>query len=72
MQLGNRTNLGEAGAIGRAATAKGADAFAVNVLPVIASIKAAGGDELSARRVETARGGAWTAMQVKRMMERAA
>lgn len=78
VKLGNRTNLEEAAALGRAATAANADHFAANVLPVIAGLQAAGkgslraiAEELNARRVETARGGTWTAMQVKRVLERA-
>lgn len=79
VQLGNRTNLPEASRAGGASTARAADAFAANVLPVIASIRAAGADtlraiaaELNTRRIETARGGEWSAVQVKRVLERAA
>jgi hypothetical protein len=36
--LGNRTNLPAAQALGAAANAAGADAFAANVLPVIRQI----------------------------------
>lgn len=78
VRLGNPTNLGEASKAGGASTAREAAAFASNVLPVIESIKATGkeslraiADELNARRVETVRGGNWSAMQVKRVMERA-
>lgn len=79
VKLGNRTNLGEASKAGGATMAKEADAFAANVLPVIASIRASGAtslraiaDELNARHVATVRGGAWTGMQVKRILDRAA
>lgn len=77
--LGNRTNLVEASAKGAAANRAGADAFAANVLPIIASIKAGGiasntgiANELNMRRVNTARGGAWTAVQVRRILDRVA
>lgn len=75
--LGNRTNLAEATAKGNAANAASADAFAKNVLPVIASIQASGvtslrgiAAEMNARAVRTARGGAWTAAQVSRVLAR--
>ncbi|GJD33042.1 hypothetical protein PMNALOAF_4323 [Methylobacterium adhaesivum] len=77
--LGNRTNLAEASAKGADANRAGADAFAANVLPIIASIKASGIEtntgiavELNARRVRTARDGVWSAVQVRRIVERAA
>ena len=77
--LGNRTNLAEAQAKGAAANATAADAFAANVVPVIRSIEAAGITTLSglaaalnARGVRTARGGAWHAKSVSRLVERAA
>jgi DNA invertase Pin-like site-specific DNA recombinase len=77
VQLGNRTNLPEASRAGGASTARVADAFAANVLPVIASIRAAGATslraiaaELNARRIETARGGTWKAAQVQRIVDR--
>ena len=78
-KLGNRTNLGEASAAGAETNRREADAFAANVLPVIASIRAAGvasnrgiADALNARAVRTARGGSWTAVQVGRVLARAA
>ncbi|MGV7031035.1 recombinase family protein [Methylobacterium symbioticum] len=77
--LGNRTNLSEATAKGAASNKAGADAFARNVLPVIESIKRSGistlggiAAELNARNVQTARGGRWEAMQVSRILKRAA
>lgn len=78
-KLGNRTNLADASKAGAASNAKEADAFAANVLPVIASIQAAGtkshrgiAEILNARSVRTARGGAWSAVQVGRVLARAA
>ena len=75
--LGNKTNLAEASAKGTAIQRAEADAFAKNVLPVIASLQAAGtaslrgiAAELEARGVRTARGGAWTAAQVSRVLAR--
>ena len=77
--LGNRTNLADASAKGAAGNKRDADAFAGNVLPIIASIRAAGvtshrgiAAELNARRVATARGGDWSAVQVGRIVNREA
>jgi DNA invertase Pin-like site-specific DNA recombinase len=78
-KLGNRTNLAEASKAGAGSNKREADAFAANVLPVIASLKASGitshrniAVALNERRIETARGGVWTAVQVGRIMNRAA
>ncbi len=75
--LGNRTNLGEASAKGASVNRAAADAFAANILPIVITIQAAGitsargiAAELNARRVETARGGAWSAVQVGRLLAR--
>ena len=77
--LGNRTNLAEASAKGAQGNKTGADAFARNVLPIIETIKRQGvttldgiATELNARNVATARGGQWAAMQVSRILKRAA
>lgn len=77
VRLGNRTNLAEASKAGSESVAREADAFARNTRPVIASIQDAGkttlraiADELNTRAVPTARGGAWTATAVKRVLER--
>jgi hypothetical protein len=79
VQLGNRTNLADASVKGAASNKVGADAFARNVLPVIEAIQRQGitalegiAAELNARNVQTARGGAWAAMQVSRILKRAA
>jgi DNA invertase Pin-like site-specific DNA recombinase len=76
--LGNRTNLNEAQALGAAANAAGADAFAANVLPVIRQIQASGAktpraiaDVLNARGIRTARGGAWYDSTVRNLLARA-
>lgn len=73
--LGNRTNLAEASAKGASANRDAARAFAENVRPVIEAIRAAGvtsnrgiAAELNARRVETVRGGTWSAVQVGRIL----
>ena len=75
--LGNKTNLAEASVKGTAIQRAEADAFAKNVLPVIASLQASGttslrgiAAELEARGVRTARGGSWTAAQVSRVLAR--
>lgn len=77
--LGNRTNLAEAQAMGNAVQAAQADDFAGNVLPIIREVQAGGATSLRAvaealntRKVKTARGGAWTAVQVSRILGRAA
>lgn len=73
--LGNRTNLAEASAKGARANRDAARAFAENVRPVIEAIRASGvtsnrgiAAELNARRVETVRGGTWSAVQVGRIL----
>lgn len=78
-QLGNRTNPAEAAAAGRAMITAEADRFASNVLPIVASIKAAGittlaglADALNARGVRTARGGTWHPSTVRNLLARAA
>lgn len=76
IQLGNRTNLVVASAKGAATNKREAQIFAENVQPIIASIKASGitslrgiAAELNTRRIETARGGTWTAVQVGRLTQ---
>jgi DNA invertase Pin-like site-specific DNA recombinase len=76
-RLGNPRNLDEAQRIGSATNRREADTFAANILPVIASLRASGitshrrvAAALNERRVETARGGEWTAVQVSRIIGR--
>jgi DNA invertase Pin-like site-specific DNA recombinase len=78
VQLGNRTNLRAAGVVGAAVRRRDADAFAVNVLPIMRDLEAAGVDgnralasALNARGVATARGGAWYASTVRNVLARA-
>lgn len=78
MLLGNRTNLAEAQAKGGMAAKVAADAFAVNVLPIIRQVKASGATSYNAiatalneRGVKTARGGTWAAATVRNIMLRA-
>jgi DNA invertase Pin-like site-specific DNA recombinase len=75
--LGNRTNLAEAGVLGRAAGVAVADAFARNVQPIIRQIQSTGvtslrgiARALDARGVATARGGTWDARTVGAVMRR--
>ena len=75
---GNRTNLAEAQAKGRAASRAAADAHASNVLPVIRQIQAAGVANLRSiaialndRGIRTARGGQWHATTVRNLLLRA-
>jgi DNA invertase Pin-like site-specific DNA recombinase len=76
-KLGNRTNLDEASAKGRAAQRLAADASAANVVPVIRQIHASGAttlravaDALNARGIPTARGGKWYSTTVKNVLDR--
>ncbi len=76
--LGNRTNLQDAQRAGAASNAASADAFAENVLPIVLQLQASGSltlreiaKALNDRRVRTARGGDWSAMTVKRILDRA-
>lgn len=79
MLLGNRTNLAQASAKGASVNRAEAETFAANVRPVIEVIRAAGASSnraiaagLNARRIETARGGQWSVVQVGRILARAA
>src|SRR5215472_2857712 len=76
--LGNRTNLAEAQAKGTAASRAVADAFAANVLPIVREIQMSGrtslraiAAELTRRNVRTARGGVWSAENVRSLLARA-
>jgi DNA invertase Pin-like site-specific DNA recombinase len=78
-RLGNRTNLAEAQASGRQVQVDQAQQRAANLLPVIHEIRSAGCSTLreiaavlNRRGIQTPRGGAWTAMAVKRVIDRAA
>lgn len=78
VKLGNRTNLAEARAKAVASTKASADAFALNVLPVIDQVKAQGvtsyngiAQALNVRGVRTARGGTWQAATVRKIILRA-
>lgn len=78
VKLGNRTNLGEARALGAAANAAGADTFAANVLPIVRDIKATGATTVRAiagvlnrRGIKTARGGEWHGSTVRNLLTRA-
>lgn len=77
VKLGNRTNLAEARAKAVASTKASADAFALNVLPVIEQVKAQGvtsyngiAQALNVRGVRTARGGTWQAATVRKIILR--
>ena len=76
-QLGNRTNLREAGVKGADANRAAADTFADNVLPIVRQMEAAGvrglralAAALNARGIRTARGGQWHATTVRNLMVR--
>ncbi|MBY8821045.1 recombinase family protein [Sphingomonas colocasiae] len=75
--LGNRTNLADAQALGRAARAKQVDDYTAKVLPIIRQIEANGirSDRSIARELErlgvrTPRGATWTGVQVARVRAR--
>jgi DNA invertase Pin-like site-specific DNA recombinase len=77
-QLGNRTNLAEAQSKGRAAVQQAADEFAANTLPIVRQLQSQGmtslrklAAALNERRVPTARGGTWQAVQVRNLLARA-
>lgn len=77
VKLGNRTNLADARAKAVASTKATADAFALNVLPIIRDVKANGvnsyrgiAEALNARGVRTARGGTWQAATVRNIVLR--
>jgi DNA invertase Pin-like site-specific DNA recombinase len=76
-QLGG-PKLDEARILGRAVLRANADRFAANTLPIVKQIQSSGvttlrgiAEALAARGVPTARGGAWTPVQVSNMMRRA-
>ena len=75
--LGNRTNAGEALARGRQALRAEADAFAVNVMPIIDALRSSGITDLrglaaalNARGIRTARGGRWHVSNVRNIIGR--
>ena len=77
-QLGNRTNLASAQALGAARTSQAAQRFAENVSPLIQQVRASGigslrgiAGALNARGIRTARGGRWAATQVAAVLRRA-
>ncbi len=78
-QLGNRTNLADAQAMGQAANRNAADAFAANVLPIVRQMQGAGVTALAGlaatlndRGIRTARGGTWHSSTVRNLLARAA
>ena len=75
--LGNRTNLAEASAKGTVANRKAADAFAINVLPIVRQLQAKGvrdlrslAKALTERGIRTVRGGAWHHSTVRNLLAR--
>ncbi len=78
-KLGNRTNIGAAGAIGRDAARARANAFASNLLPIVSSIQVSGitglagiATALNSRGVRTSRGGRWHVSTVMNLLKRSA
>jgi DNA invertase Pin-like site-specific DNA recombinase len=79
VRLGNRKNLAEAQRISVEARKTKADRTAANVLPIIEEVRRQGAGSLreiaaalTARGVRTPRGGDWTAVAVKRVLDRQA
>src|SRR5215211_954517 len=76
-RLGNPTNLGVAGSIGRTAQALAADEFAVDLVPIIQAIRNTGANTLSAianalngRGVRPPRGNNWHRSSVRNLIAR--
>ena len=73
--LGNRTNLAEAQAKGRASSVATSVAFAEKLYPMVAGLQAGGmslnkiAAQLNATGTKTARGGSWTATAVSRVLK---
>lgn len=78
VQLGNRTNLGAAQALGQATNAAKAAAFTAKMLPAIKLLQAQGmtmaqiATELNERGTRTALGGTWHQSTVSRLLKAAA
>ena len=77
-KLGNPTNIGEAGNVGRATMAAVADQHARSLLPVLGTIRNEGSITLAAitaalneRRVPTPRGARWHVSSVSNLLARA-
>jgi DNA invertase Pin-like site-specific DNA recombinase len=78
-KLGNRTNIADAGSLGRKAAKTSADRFAANVMPIVATIQRSGvtsfggiATSLNNRGVRTARGGRWHVSTVMNLLKRSA
>lgn len=76
-RLGNPRNAADAAALGRESQSRSADAFAANVLPILASMRNAGISDLrglafplNSRGIRTARGGRWHVSNVKNVLDR--
>jgi DNA invertase Pin-like site-specific DNA recombinase len=76
-KLGNSTNLSIAGSIGRLAQAQVADEFAINLMPVVQSIRNDGAatlieivNALNSRGVRPARGNHWHRSSVRNLLAR--
>jgi DNA invertase Pin-like site-specific DNA recombinase len=75
--LGNRRNLDDAGALGRAALVRAADDFASGLIPVLQAIRTTGAltlasmaMELNRRGIRSARGGKWHPSSVANLLQR--
>ncbi|MGD9507011.1 MAG: recombinase family protein [Geminicoccaceae bacterium] len=77
VELGNRSNIDLAGALGRQSAKDKATTFAANVMPIVLSIQATGittlagiAQALNGRGVRTARGGRWHVSTVMNLLKR--
>ena len=77
-RLGNRTNLMDAGHLGRAASKAAADAYASGLLPLLRAIKAEGAHTIGAitealndRKIPSPRGARWHVSSVMNLLARA-
>ena len=76
--MGNRSNAGQAAALGRQAQKNEAERFAQNILPLIDAIRRSGvttlagiAEALNARGLRSARGGKWHVSSVQGVLEKA-
>src|SRR5690242_703750 len=77
-RLGNRSNIAQAGELGRSVQTAAADEFVAGLLPIIQAIRSTGATTLrdmtaalNQRGIRSARGGRWQVSSVKNLLARA-
>jgi DNA invertase Pin-like site-specific DNA recombinase len=77
-RLGNPSNIGQAGELGRSVQTAAADEFVASLLPIVQAIRSAGAvtlrdmtTALNQRGIRSARGGRWHVSSVKNLLARA-